>query len=60
MTRTMSEAFNEWMRRYIEEPEKFRHDWETIIEYSDEIRVGEVPSYGDNSTKYLTKLMEED
>ena len=52
-------AFNEWMRRYIEEPARFRHEIETVREFLAEEQGGKEPSYGQRSAAYLLKLMEE-
>ena len=50
MTRTMAEAFDEWMRLFIEEPETFLHEFQEVEMY----RAG---TYGEASAALLTKLM---
>ncbi len=55
----MEMAFNEWLRRYTEEPEKFQHEWETIRTYLAEVGAGETPSYGTRCAAYLMKIGEE-
>lgn len=54
--RTRSEAFNEWMRRYIEEPEKFKSDWQNVVEFLESVKAEEVPSYGEECEIFLAKL----
>lgn len=56
MIRTRSAAFNEWMRRYIEEPERFEREWQTVGEFRESVKAGEVPSYGERSEAMLAKL----
>ena len=55
----MAAAFNEWMRRYIEEPERFRREWQTVSEYVQQISEGKTPSYGERCTAYLCGIIEE-
>ncbi len=45
-------AFNEWMRRFTEEPEKFRHEWEEVQRYVAEQADG-TPTYGQQALAYL-------
>ena len=51
-------AFNEWMRRYIEDPTKFEVEFETVIKF-----LGEMPkeekAYGKECYAYLARLIEE-
>ena len=49
-------AFNEWMRRYTDEPERFARDWQIVQEFlatSD----GQTPSYGASCAEYLAELL---
>ena len=55
----MARAFNEWMRRYIEEPEKFKVEFQTVIEFQRAKANGEEPTYGDNCTAYLCGIAEQ-
>lgn len=55
----MATAFNEWMRRYIEEPERFRCEWQTVGEYIQQASEGKTPSYGERCTAYLYGIIEE-
>ena len=52
-------AFNEWMRRYIEEPERFRREIQSVREFLAEEQGGKQPSYGQRCAVYLLKLMDE-
>lgn len=56
-TRTMVEAFNEWMCRYTEEPEAFAHEWQSVTEFL-ATPDGEEPSYGVVCAAYLARLMD--
>ena len=45
--RTMSEAFDEWMRRYEEEPERFTREFQDVQRFIEEGgREGKPTSYG--------------
>ena len=55
----MAGAFNEWMRRYIEEPERFGREWRTINEFLQEEARGKKPSYGSSCAHYLQQLVDE-
>lgn len=57
--RTMAQAFNEWQRRYIETPEQFEREFQTIERFQAEAREGAQPSYGETCAAYLGKLMQE-
>jgi hypothetical protein len=52
-------ALNEWMRRYIEEPERFAREITTIKEFNAAEAAGETPSYGTNSAPYLAKIVDD-
>jgi len=55
---TMAEAFNEWMRRYTEEPAAFEAEFQTVGAYLEEQNKGKEPQYGANCAGYLQKLMD--
>jgi hypothetical protein len=60
MTRKiMAKAFNEWMRRYTEEPERFEREYQSVGAYLEEIARGEEPTYGDACAGYLTQIVTE-
>lgn len=52
-------AFNEWMRRYIDEPERFDRELTTARNFLAESARGKEPSYGDGCAGYLRKLVAE-
>lgn len=51
-----AKAFNEWMRRYTEEPEAFEHEVTTIKGFLASQAGGEEPTYGQTSAAYLAQL----
>ncbi len=56
MNKTRAVAFNEWMRRYTEEPERFRQSVESVVEFLREQSEGQEPSYGESCDAYLAAL----
>jgi len=58
--RTVAQAFNEWMRRYTDEPERFAREFKVCGEFLDEVAHGEEPSYGERCAAYLAGLMVEE
>lgn len=56
MTRTRAEAFNEWMRLYTDEPEKYEAQFRTCATFLAETKAGTVPTYGEECAAYLAKL----
>lgn len=54
--RTRAEAFNEWMRRYIETPEQFEREMAAVNAFLAQARVGREPDYGAQCAAYLEKL----
>lgn len=55
----MTGAFNEWMRRYTEEPDKFEAEFQSVGEFLKETDGGKEPSYGRHCAAYLEKLAAE-
>lgn len=51
----MALAFNEWMRRFTEEPERFEAEFETVGRFLNESRDG-IPSYGETATQMLHSI----
>ena len=50
-------ASNEWMRRYIEEPERFEREWQTVSLYLKE-QANNLPlTYRERCEAYLELLM---
>lgn len=54
---TMAEAFDEWMRRYKENPEQFGNEMQGIIAHSRKKRSAEASEYGNDCAAYLSALM---
>lgn len=54
-------ALNEWMRRFIEEPERFERDFETVrkFEHEQASEPDQEPSYGTVCSAYLLKIHQE-
>jgi hypothetical protein len=50
-------AFNEWMRRYTDEPGEFSADFQTASEFLAQRAAGEEPSYGAVCVEYLERLI---
>ena len=55
----MVKAFNEWMRRYIEEPDRFEREFQSVNEFLADESDGKEPSYGEACSAYMLKLNEE-
>lgn len=55
----MSNAFNEWMRRFTDEPERFEREFESVGRFLQEQSSGAVPSYGETAAAYLHQVAEE-
>lgn len=49
-------CFNEWMRRFIEDPVGFQREFETVNEFLREQSGGEEPSYGEACAAYMVQL----
>lgn len=52
-------AFNEWMRRYTENPESFEREFQSVGDFLRERAQGKAPSYGQLCAAYLAKLIAE-
>jgi hypothetical protein len=48
--------FNEWMRRYIADPEQFGREFQSVQDFLAEQRQGKVPTYGESCAAYLEQL----
>lgn len=55
--KTITDAFNEWMRRYIDEPERYQREFQSVVEFLAEDNNGLEPSYGQYCYAYLTELI---
>lgn len=49
-------CFNEWMRRYTEEPETFEREFQTVSKFLAEEADGAEPTYGQSSTAYMREI----
>lgn len=55
----MARTSNEWMRRYIEEPEKFAAEFQTVTAFLAAETEGREPDYGECCAAYQFKLLDE-
>jgi hypothetical protein len=55
----IAKALNEWMRRYIDDPNAFDAEFETVGQFLKDENEGKEPSYGENGAAYMKKLLEE-
>lgn len=55
----MARAFNEWMRRFIEEPDRFEREFETVNQFLADEQGGREPSYGEASAAYMEQIAQE-
>ena len=55
----MAKCFNEWMRRFIEEPDRFAREFETVNQFLADEQDGREPSYGETSAAYMAQLANE-
>jgi hypothetical protein len=53
----LAAAFNEWMKRYTENPEKFDREFQVITTFLSEQAAGTEPTYGEAGAAYLMELM---
>lgn len=53
-------AFNEWMRRFIDNPAQFAREWQDATEFLKEEAAGVEPTYGAACVLYLEKLLAAD
>lgn len=55
-TLNLAKLFNEWMRIFTEEPERFQAEFKTVGQFLKEEAAGKEPSYGAHCAAYLCKL----
>lgn len=55
----LAPLFNEWMRRFTEEPEAYQAQFKTVQLFLAEQQAGHAPSYGESSVAYLDRLRAE-
>ena len=54
--RTRAEAFDEWMRRYVENPDEYEHEFEAVRRFLEEEGGSKPTTYGEACASYLTLL----
>jgi hypothetical protein len=52
-------VMNEWMRRYIEDPDAYEAEFQTVGLFLAEKNAGKEPSYGEWCAGYMEKLAQE-
>lgn len=52
-------AFNEWMRRYTEEPAAFEAQFQSVVRFLRERDAGQEPTYGVAADAYMEQLVAE-
>ena len=50
---------NEWMRRFIETPEEFAHQFQSVTDFLRDESEGREPTYGERCAAYIFKLQDE-
>lgn len=50
---------NEWMRRYIETPDDFAREFQTVTAFLKDEAEGREPSYGERCAAYIFNLQDE-
>lgn len=53
----IAQGCNEWMRRYIEEPERFENELSSVQRYLADVEGNREPSYGQTCVAYLRELI---
>lgn len=53
----LADAFNEWMRRYTDEPERFQREWQTVNKFLASQSASREPSYGTQASEYLDVIL---
>lgn len=57
LKKKLATGFNEWMRRYIEDPAKFAREFESVARFRESVKASETPTYGDDCVAYLETLL---
>ncbi|AZN72753.1 hypothetical protein D5400_17030 [Georhizobium profundi] len=55
----MVKCFNEWMRRYIEEPGRFEAEFQSVNQFLADEADGREPTYGESCTALMQRIAEE-
>lgn len=56
--REVASAFNQWMREYIDEPERFKASVRSVTEFIGSDITGEQPTYGTEAALTLLQYLE--
>ncbi len=48
--------FDKWMDDFVDNPEKFQQQWQSVVEHLDERDAGNPPSYGENCMAFLGEM----
>lgn len=54
-----AKILNEWMRRYIDEPERFSREFQAVSEFLADEAKGVEPSYGVSCAEYMFQILAE-
>ena len=54
----LAAAFDEWLRLYVEEPERFKREWQVVLEYVGDRGARLSPRYGRACAAFLLSLLE--
>lgn len=52
----LAQLLNVWMQRFIDKPDDFCREWETVLTHLKECDADKEPSYGTTCVAYLQKL----
>lgn len=55
----LARVLNEWMRRYIENPEEYSREFEEVLRYLTDVDANVTPSYGEIGAEYCFELLGE-
>ena len=53
---TIAKAFNEWMRRYIEDPAAYEAEFNSVAGFREAEAEGREPDYGERCAAYLLHI----
>lgn len=49
-------VFNEWMRRFVEDPNAYEHEFQVVSQFVADNLAGRTPTYGEKCVAYMDKL----
>lgn len=55
----MAKCFNEWMRRFIDEPDRFEREFQSVNDFLAAEAEGKEPTYGETCASYMVQIAEE-